>query len=123
MTTKASTNVLSETQSFTDLEIKEQVTFDAEIANTGTTPTINWTNGNKQKATITAATTVTFTAPAGPSNLTLKIVNGGAGAITWPATVKWPGGTEPTWTTTGTDICSLYYDGTNYYGAAGLDYS
>ena len=95
-------------------------TFPTEVANTGTTQTVNWNSGQKQKTTITAATGMTFTAPPGPCNLTLKIVNGGAGVITWPASVDWPGGTEPTWTTTGTDICSFYYDGTTYFGMAGL---
>ncbi len=105
-----------------NLQVTE-VTFDAETTNTGTTPTIDWTVNGKQKMTVTTATTVTFTAPTGPTNVTLKVINGGTGVITWPATVKWPGGTEPTWTTSGTDIASFYFDGTDYYGAAGLDYS
>lgn len=99
------------------------VTFGTETANTGTTPTVNWNTNQKQKITITAATTVTFTAPAGPTNMVLKVINGGAGAITWPATVKWPAGAEPSWSAAGTDICSFYYDGTNYYGMAGLAFA
>lgn len=92
-----------------------QSVLGTEFANTGTIPTVDWTVVKNQRMTIIAATTVTFTAPAGPSELLLKIINGGVGAITWPSTVKWPGGTEPTWTTTGTDIVSFYFDGTNYY--------
>jgi len=106
-----------------DINTVKNVTFVSEVANTGTTQTIDWTAGQKQNTTITAATGVTFTAPAGPCNLTLKVINGGTGTITWPATVKWPGGVEPGWTTTGTDICSFYYDGTNYYGMAGLAFA
>ncbi len=113
-----------------DLDNVKTVTFNSEIANTTTTQTINWTAGQKQKSTITAATTITFTPPAGVCNLTLQLINGGAGAITWPAAVKWPGGTEPTWTTptgsplsTEIDIVSFYFDGTNYYGMAGLAFA
>ena len=102
-----------------DMHSLKNVTFLAETANTGTTQTINWNNNQKQKTTITAATGITFTAPAGPCNLVLKIVNGGLGTITWPASVIWPNGdTEPTWSSADTDIASFYYDGTNYYGMA-----
>lgn len=103
--------------------VGKTITFGTETANTGTTQTVNWNTNQKQKTTITAATGMTFTAPAGPCNLTLKVVNGGTGVITWPAAVLWPGGTEPTWTTTGTDIASFYYDGTNYHGMAGIAFA
>ena len=108
-----------------DFQVTQHIYFDAEVANT-TATAINWTNGNKQSIAPTAATspTYTFTAPDGPTNLTLKATNLGAvTAVTWPATVKWPGGTEPTWTSSGTDIISFYYDGTNYYGSAGLAFA
>ena len=106
-----------------DIDNVKTVSFIAEVANTTTTQTIDWTAGQKQKTTITAATAMTFTAPAGPCNLTLKVINGGLGTITWPATVKWPGGTEPAWTSSGTDICSFYFDGTDYFGMAGLAFA
>lgn len=107
-----------------DVDNAKTVTFNAEITNTGTTQTIDWTAGQKQNTTITAATTIAFTDPAGACNLQLKITNGGTGAITWPVTVLWVGGgTEPTWTTTGVDIVSFYFDGTNYYGMAGLNFA
>lgn len=105
------------------LQINTEIYFDAEVSN-GTATAINWTNGNKQLIAPTAATspTYTFTAPSGPTNLTLRTTNLGAvTAVTWPATVKWPGGTEPTWTSSGTDIISFYYDGTNYHGSASID--
>lgn len=108
-----------------DMQLTKHFYFDAEVANT-TAVAINWTNGNKQSIAPTAAgnPTYTFTVPDGPTNLTLKATNlGAAGTVTWPATVKWPGGTQPTWTSSGTDIISFYYDGTNFYGAAGLNYS
>lgn len=99
--------------------------FDAEVddGSSGATDTINWTTGNKHKSTLSENCTYTFTAPTGPANLILKLVNGGAFTPTWPATVKWPAGTEPTWTASGTDVVALYYDGTNYYSQGSLDFS
>jgi len=103
----------------------DTATFVSEIDNgnaTGT-DTIDWTAGNKQKSTLTGNCTFTFTAPTGPCSLTLKATNFGAFTPTWPATVKWAGGTEPTWTASGLDIATFYYDGTSYHGAAALDFS
>jgi len=102
-----------------------EATFDAEYdnGNSGSAKTIDWTNGNKQKLTVTENTTLTFTDPSGPCNLILKLVNGGAYTITWPGEVKWTGGTEPSWTSSGTDVVAFYFDGNNYYGQGALDFS
>jgi len=57
------------------------------------------------------------TATAGKSFL-LKLKTGaGAYTVTW-TTVKWPGGTAPTLTSTASrmDIFSFFSDGTNWYG-------
>lgn len=106
-----------------------EATFTEEHANTSVSGavTINWaTNGPKQKLTLEAstATTVTFTAPTGPCNLILRVIQHatGSGTITWPATVKWPESTAPTLTATGAaeDLIAFYYNGTNYYGCANL---
>jgi hypothetical protein len=104
-------------------------TFASEYnnGNSGSTPTVNWNNGQKQRITLTAAATFTFTAPPGPGNLLLKIIQDATGgrAATWPATVKWPAGTAPTLTTdaNAVDIVTFYYDGTNYYGVASLNFT
>ena len=52
------------------------------------------------------------------NQVTLEVVNGGAGTVAWPATTKWPGGTAPTLTASGTDIVQLL----NPTGAAGAWY-
>lgn len=95
--------------------------------NSGTSKTIDWAaNGHKQKITMTGDCTLTFTAPAGPCNLLLKKIQDGTGSRvpTWPAAVKWPGGTKPVHSgASKTDIVSFYYDGTNYYGVANMDFS
>jgi hypothetical protein len=69
--------------------------------------------------TLTANSTFTFSgAVAGQSvNIRLTQASGASYTVTWP-TIKWPGGTAPTMTSTNnkTDIYSIFYDGTNYYG-------
>jgi len=103
--------------------------FDEVYANgnSGAAKTITWSNGNKQKVTLSATCTFTFVAPSGPANLLLFITIGGAGgwSATWPGTVKWPGGVTPTLSTAAgsVDIISLFYDGTNYYGQIGYNFS
>ena len=105
------------------------VTFNSEIDNgdSGAADTIDWKAGQKQKSTLTDDCTYTFTAPVGPCNVILKVVQDGTGSrlVTWPASVKWPAGTAPTLTTTpaGIDIISFYYDGTNYFGGAILAFA
>ena len=90
--------------------------------------TINWRVGNKHNFTFGASNeTLTFTTPYNSCNLILKIVqdNTGGRTISWPASVKWPGGTPPTLSTGGNkiDIVSFFYDGTYYYGIGSLDFS
>ena len=96
---------------------------------------IDWGEGNKFHLEIGGNTTINFdTNPSKPCNLLLKIkqVNGGSHTITWAVTsgtIYWAGGGilntgEPTLTTTDdkTDILSFYFDGTNYFGVATLDF-
>ena len=96
---------------------------------------INWNSGNKYHLLLENSSTVTFaTNPTNPCNLLLKVAqgNGGSKVITWAVTsgtIYWAGGgvlntDEPTLTTTDdkTDILSFYFDGTDYYGVATLDF-
>lgn len=64
--------------------------------------------------------TLAITASDGDSG-TLVVINNG-GEITWPANSNWPDATEPTLTTTGTDVFSFIYDGTNYYWSFGQNF-
>ena len=112
-----------------NMEVTETITFDLEYdnGNSGGTDTVDWGNGNKQKSTMTGACTYTFTAPDGPCNVILKLIQDGTGTRvpTWPGTVKWPAGTEPTWSTAASsiDIISFYFDGTSYFGSAGIAFA
>ena len=96
---------------------------------------INWNSGNKYHLLLENSSTVTFaTNPTNPCNLLLKVAqgNGGSKVITWAVTsgtIYWAGGgvlntDEPTLTTTDdkTDILYFYFDGTNYFGVATLDF-
>ena len=109
---------------------KTVVYFDAETANTignGATGAIDWTVNQKQKVTITGTgITCNFTNPPGPCNLTLKVVQGDGSDViaNWDGDIKWPSGTAPTLSTGNgaIDILSFYWDGTNYFGVASLDF-
>jgi hypothetical protein len=60
--------------------------------------------------TISGATSFTFTNPNSAGVVTtfvLELTNGGTN-VTWPASVKWEGGTAPTLTATGLDILGFY---------------
>lgn len=105
------------------------VGFTQQTATGDGSTTIDWRLGNKFKFTYGAfSETFIFTAPTNPCNLLLVLVQDGVGgrAPTWPGTVKWPtNATVPIWSTGAgdIDIVTFYWDGTSYYGAAGLDFA
>jgi len=105
------------------------ITFDAEYdnGNSGTSKTIDWNNGQKQKITLTGNCTLTFVAPtSGIGVFRLKLIQDitGSRTVNWPASVKWPSGNEPTLSTSANaiDIVVFDYDGANYYGNYDLNY-
>lgn len=105
------------------------VTFQDEHdnGNSGAADTINWNNGQKQLSTLTDNVTFTFTDPAGPCNLVFHLIQdaGGTNTATWPASVKWPGGTAPVISAgaLAEDIVTFYFDGTDYFGGFLQNYS
>ena len=75
-------------------------------------------------ASVTSFTISNLTAGKANSFTIITIPNGTVYTITWTfggVSVKWPGGTAPTLTTTNAkfDIFSFIYDGTNWYGFNG----
>ncbi len=116
-------NVIKSTTAFGNVvEFGTTAVFDIvyDNGNSGTSKTIDWNLGNKQKITTTGSCTLTFTAPAGPCSLQLEIIHENSATAyvyTYPATVKWAGGTKLVTTNTANavDIVSFFYDGTNYY--------
>jgi hypothetical protein len=108
-------------------EIKQAV-FNGIVddGNSSTADTIDWTTGSIHKSTLTGNCTYTFTSPTGVSRVQLLIYTGsGSFAVTWPATVKWIGGTAPTITVTASkvDIATFIWDGTNYWGTISQNYT
>jgi hypothetical protein len=101
----------------------------AQSATGDGTTTIDWKLGNFFHFQFGAFNeTFTFTAPTKPGTFILKMIQDSVGSrtVTWPATCKWIGGTAPTLTTTattGTDIITLYFDGTNYFGVEAINFS
>lgn len=99
------------------------------IGNSGATKTVDWNDGAYQTITLTADCTLTFTAPSTyPARLQLDVTQDSTGSwdITWPASVEWAGGAAPTITptaTTGNDIITLVYDGTNYKAVPAQNFS
>ena len=100
----------------------------AQTATGDGTTTIDWGSGNFFHFQFGAFNeTFTFTAPTKPGTFILKLVQDSVGSrtATWPATVEWPSGTAPTLTTTattGTDIITFYFDGTDYFAVSSLDF-
>src|SRR3546814_10277337 len=71
------------------------------------TVAISTADGNVVTATVAGDVSFSFgtTWPAGiASSLTLKLPNGGAHEITWPAGAKWPGGETPALAPAGGDM-------------------
>lgn len=57
-------------------------------------------------------------APSGEYSFVLRLTNGGAYTMTWPASVDWPSGTAPTLTASGVDLLGFITDdsGTTWRG-------
>lgn len=90
----------------------------------GATETFDLSTGNVFSATNSADVVITFSNPAAAgqaSSISLILTNGGAHAITWPASVDWPSGVAPTLTASGVDLLvfTTVNAGTTWYGAVG----
>ena len=104
------------------------VTFNGEYdnGNSGSADTIDFNNAQNQKSLMTDNCTYTFTPPtSGDTTIKLKLVQDATGnrVPTWPSNINWAGG-EPTWSTAANavDIATIYYDGTEYWGMAGIGF-
>lgn len=92
-----------------------------------TSTTIDWANGyNVKLAMNTNITTLTLNNPREGERYFLILTQDATGSrtISWPAAVKWPGGTAPTLGGANViDVVALMYDGTNYLGEFANSYS
>ena len=95
-------------------------TESVNAANTSTAYSIDLSTGSVQKLTLTGNCTYTFpTATAGASFLLVQAQDAtGSRTVTWPASVKWPGGAAPAITATASkaDLYAFTGDGTYWYG-------
>ena len=107
--------------------LKDYAVEGVAIGNAGATRTFDLTDGNFFSVTIDQASVFTFSNPPASGDFgcfVMEVTNGAAFAITWPASVDWPGGTAPTLTAAGVDqlIFTTRDGGTTYFGfVAGLD--
>lgn len=86
--------------------------------NSGATPTITGTNGDRQKITVSASTTLAWAGFTAGQIVTILIIENGTGGYTIALpTGKWSYGAAGTFDTTANaiNILSVMYDGTNYY--------
>lgn len=111
----------------TDKKFTNDVTFESKYlekvnarGSISGAQTIDHSLGTYVTATLTGATTFTFTNPPASGYMggfMFEIVNGGT-FPTWPASVKWSGGIAPTLTTTGIDVLvfTTANNGTTWFG-------
>jgi hypothetical protein len=111
--------VLEPISGTTDVRYSGRLTALSQVAQTqSTSATINWTTGHKQRLTMTGNVALTFTAPEGPTNLTLVLVQDGTGgrSPTWPASTRAIGAQIQVATNANAvTVVSMYFDGTNYW--------
>lgn len=84
----------------------------------GATPTIDWSNGDRQKITLNANATPSYVNMRVGQILTLEILENGTGGFSWafPSGTVWPFQSAASITTTANaiNVCVVEYDGTNF---------
>jgi hypothetical protein len=109
------------------LKLKTTAAAHLSLGNISGATELDLTDAQSFSATIAGATTFSFAgAIAGDysSGFILKLTNAGAFTITWPVSIRWPGGSAPDFTAAGVDtLVFLTFDnGTTWQAfASGLD--
>ena len=114
--------------SFTGISTFQGVKETVVTANTGTAYSINIGSGTIQNLTLTGNCVFTFpTATIGEQfTLFLSQDSTGSRTVTWPASIRWAGGSAPSLTTAAskTDVLSFIFNGTYWVGfVGGLNYT
>lgn len=91
-----------------------------------TTSSVDWNSGNVQQITLSSNTTFTFANGQAGGEYKLILTQDGTGGrtVTWPANVKWSGGTAPTLTSydNSIDVVSFTNNGSSYLGSFAANY-
>lgn len=91
------------------------------LGNISGSVSVDVTSASYFTATVTGAVTWSFSSDAALRGSLIQVINGGAGAHTFPAAVKFPGGTAPTFTTSGVDFLSIFSaDGVTFYASLAI---
>lgn len=97
-----------------------------DIGNMTGTVAIDLSSGLSVSGTVTGDATISFTnIPTGGSVVALlRIANGGAFVVTWPASIDWTKKNAPRLSTSGKDLVTLITSdgGISWQGSASLDY-
>jgi hypothetical protein len=83
------------------------------LANVSATTTLDLGTANFFAAEVSGSSSFVFANPPTSTvaaGLILELTNGGAHTVTWQSSVKWPSGTAPTLTTSGTDVLVFITD-------------
>ena len=110
-----------------DIASSGSFAFNINTLTPSATVGIDWTASNKSSIILDQDTTFTFTEPVGATSLQVVLRQDGTGGHipTFPARVRWPGGTLPAFSSApnAVDIVSFLYDGSAYYATAGISFS
>lgn len=119
--TLAGTQTFSGAKTFSETTELKVAKFPTQYSagNSGTAVTVAFSNGQKQKLTLTGNATVTLTFP-GVGNYQLILLQDATGSrtVAWSGVSRWVGSaTQPAINTAANSetIVSLYYDGANVY--------
>lgn len=97
------------------------------VASSGASQTLDFAVNDSFKVTLTDNCTFTLSTPLAGNSYVIVLIQDGTGSrtVTWPATVKFQGGTAPTLTTdaNAVDVITLFWDGTQYLANVGKDFS
>jgi hypothetical protein len=107
--------------------IGQSVIVPSDHSAVGSTETVDFAVSNRHTIILDENLTLTFSNPVNGATYVIILIQDGAGTntVTWPAAVKWPGGTAPVVTATASkaDLVTLYYNGTVYFGSFNQNYA
>src|SRR5512135_822301 len=104
--------------SFRPLTVADETISTQTLTESAGATTIDWSLGNLFKLTLNANLTISFSNAISGQTIVVILTNTASNyTVTWP-TIKWSGGTAPVMTGGAvSDVYTILYDGSNYYGS------